>query len=70
MDPSSVKIQVGFFLFALVLFLFAALSPKGLILLLGRGRVVPAKTTLFIFRMVAIACVFGSAYRLLNLLRP
>ena len=69
MNPSSMQIQFVFFLFALLLFLFAALNPNGLIRVLGRGRVVPSQSTLLIFRIIASVCVLGTIYRLVSLLR-
>jgi|GEM_PF-2989262 len=67
MDPSLIKIQLGFFIFALVLSLFAAVNPRWLIRLLGRGHVVPSQAGLLVFRILAIICVFGTIYRLVGL---
>lgn len=69
MEPALARIQFGFFVVALVIFLLVALHPKTWVQLVGRGRVVPSSTTLVIFRTLAVICVLGTVYRLLFLFR-
>jgi hypothetical protein len=66
---SDVRMESAVWLFGLLLFGAAALSPQGLTRFLGRGRVSPSPGLLMFLRVAAAFCFFGTIYRLFLLYR-
>ncbi len=61
---TDAKMESIVWVIGLVLFGLAALYPRALIRVLGRGRVTPSPSTFILFRLVAGFCFVGTIYRL------